>query len=454
MNDKQPAEEAATPYRPLRGHPAPSTPIPSRGVSQSAAEDRSPGGPAAGVALPGDGAAEPPPPGTLKVPRERPRVRVTSPADLLAVVPHLFGFHPASSFVVLGATGPRTEIELGFRYDLPDPPRKSSAAEIAEHAGAVLSHRQITTLIGVGYGPGRLVAPVADALTAVAKRQGLRLQELLRAENGRYWSYLCHDACCCPDQGVPFDYRSHLTSVVMTAAGFAAYPDRAARAQAIAPLSGDAAEAVERAIRRACDRAETIMAEAAEQGSRNPLRRVVDEGRRAVREAIRVYQSGERITDDDQMAWLLVALVNLPVRDDAWARMDPDGREAHLTLWADLTRRATGPWLPAPACLLAFTAWQSGDGTLANIALARALEADPTYSMALLLRDILDAGVPPSLARLPLTPEEVADGYEQAEQPSATSPSHQRQKRSKGRQSRGERGAGTSAVPAKRRRRQ
>ena len=74
-------------------------------------------------------------------------------------------------------------------------------------------------------------------------------------------------------------------------------------------------------------------------------------------------------------------------------------------------RRADGPWLPAPASLLAFTAWQSGDGTLANIALDRALAADPDYSMARLLRDILAAGVPPSQARLPMTPEEVEESY-------------------------------------------
>ena len=69
----------------------------------------------------------------------------------------------------------------------------------------------------------------------------------------------------------------------------------------------------------------------------------------------------------------------------------------------------------APASLLAFTAWQAGDGTLANIALDRAVAADPGYSMALLLRDILAAGIPPSQARLPMTPEEVAESYAQAE---------------------------------------
>jgi hypothetical protein len=92
--------------------------------------------------------------------------------------------------------------------------------------------------------------------------------------------------------------------------------------------------------------------------------------------------------------------------------MDPPHRAAHLRLWTDLVRGAADAWLPAPAALLAFTAWQCGDGALASIAIDRALACDPGYSMALLLRDILDAGVPPSEARLPMTPDEVERGYE------------------------------------------
>jgi len=65
--------------------------------------------------------------------------------------------------------------------------------------------------------------------------------------------------------------------------------------------------------------------------------------------------------------------------------------------------------------LLAFTAWQAGDGALANIALDRAVASDPAYSMALLLRDIMDAGVPPSAARMPMTPDQVAASYAQAD---------------------------------------
>ena len=35
--------------------------------------------------------------------------------------------------------------------------------------------------------------------------------------------------------------------------------------------------------------------------------------------------------------------------------------------------------------------------------------------MALLLRQVISAGAPPSLARLPMTPEEVAASYDDAE---------------------------------------
>ena len=45
------------------------------------------------------------------------------------------------------------------------------------------------------------------------------------------------------------------------------------------------------------------------------------------------------------------------------------------------------------------------------MALDRALADEPQYSMAQLLRQVITAGSPPSLARLPMTPEEVAASY-------------------------------------------
>lgn len=87
--------------------------------------------------------------------------------------------------------------------------------------------------------------------------------------------------------------------------------------------------------------------------------------------------------------------------------MIPQHRAAHRRLWTDLTRRARPGNVAAPASLLAFVAWQAGDG-----ALDRAFADDAGYPMAVLLREALNAGLPPSVAVLSMTPEEVAAGYD------------------------------------------
>ena len=331
-------------------------------------------------------------------------------------MPHLLGYHPSKSFVVIGVAPPRARVRLGFRYDLPDPPDAAVAEEIAGHATAILARQRITMAILIGYGPGHLVTPVADALRAAAGRARLTLREVLRADGGRYWSYLCHEPACCPAEGVPYDSVAHPAAAAMVTAGLAAYPDRQALARTLAPVTGAAAGSMAGATERALRRVGVLIGEQQRSGrSGDVLRLVVEDGRRAVSEAISAYRAGGRLADDEQIAWLSVALADLRVRDDAWARMDPDFREAHQRLWADIVRRACPAYVPAPASLLAFTAWQAGEGTLANIAIERALDADPQYSMALLLSDIIDAGVPPSEARLPMTPEEVAESYAQAE---------------------------------------
>jgi hypothetical protein len=134
----------------------------------------------------------------------------------------------------------------------------------------------------------------------------------------------------------------------------------------------------------------------------------------AVIEAIAAYQRGESISAGSRAAWLTVVLQDLRVRDDAWCRMDPAQRKEHLRLWTDLTRLARPGYVAPPAALLAFVAWQSGNGALANVALDRALADNPGYPMARLLRQAIDSGAPPSLARIPMTPEEVAASYEEA----------------------------------------
>lgn len=328
------------------------------------------------------------------------RVRVDSLAGVLAVVPFLLGFHPARSLVVIGIEPPRGRIKVTFRYDLPDPPAAALATELARHAAQVLGQQQIDLVLALGYGPGPLVTPVMEALRVSLDETGIMLRDLVRVQDGRYWSYLCANPQCCPAEGVPFDPQAHPAAATLTAAGVPAYPDRDSLSRSLAPLGGGVADSMSQATQRALSRA-----------ARVPL---VPDGLHAVQDAIGIYRGGGQITDDDQFAWLSVALADLRVRDDAWARMEPEHRKAHQRLWTDVVRRACRPYVPAPAALLAFTAWQSGDGAVANMALERALSADPAYSMALLISEAVESGLPPSAARLPMTPAEVEASYRDA----------------------------------------
>ena len=369
---------------------------------------------------PGPGPADPPP---AKPARPSALLRVGSPDAVLAVIPGLLGFHPSRSLVVVGAGPPRGRIQLAFRYDLPEPPDAAAAAKIAAHAAAVLARHQLTLAIAVGYGPGPMVTPVVDALVRELRLADITLHDTLRVENGRYWSYSCHDPRCCPADGVPFDLAAHPAAAAMSAAGNKALRDRAALAATIAPLGGLAGESMRQATRRAERHAAGLIRAGAASGGRSgAAERVTAEGLRAVSEAIGAYRRGGRITGDDRLAWLAVSLSDLRVRDDAWARMVPEQVRAHLRLWTDLVRRVPARYAPAPASLLAFTAWQDGNGALANVAAQRALAADPEYSMALLVVEAIGAGIPPSAARLPMTPEQVAASYAQAESGDAGQP--------------------------------
>ena len=59
-------------------------------------------------------------------------VRAGSPAALLRLVPHLLGFVPEASLVVIGVAPPRDRIRVTLRYDLPDPSEADQATRRAE----------------------------------------------------------------------------------------------------------------------------------------------------------------------------------------------------------------------------------------------------------------------------------------------------------------------------------
>jgi hypothetical protein len=341
-------------------------------------------------------------------------VRVGSPAALLTLVPHLLGFVPEASLVVIGVAPPRNRVRVTLRYDLPEPPEPDLVADVAAHAVGVLRTQRLTAAVAVAYGPETLVTPAADELQDAARQAEIDVREFLRVQDGRYWSYACGNEACCPAAGVPFEPDPQAAQAAsLIGARTPVLASRAAVAARVAPLGGNAAESMRQATRRAEQHSAQLLAKVRKSGRLGAVRHMIAaEGLAAVGAMITRYRDGGRFTTDDEVARLTVALRDLRVRDDAWARMDPAHGEAHLRLWTDVVRRAQPGHVAAPAALLAFVAWQSGDGALANVALDRALADDPRYSMATLLRQVITAGAPPSLARLPMTPEEVAASYD------------------------------------------
>ncbi len=103
---------------------------------------------------------------------------------------------------------------------------------------------------------------------------------------------------------------------------------------------------------------------------------------------------GDRVSDEDAVR-LSVWLNRRDVRDEVWGWITRDNAPAVLCLLTHASSIVVPPFEPAVLGLAAFAAWLSGDGAQALIAVERALAADPLYSMAGGVLELLEAGVSP-----------------------------------------------------------
>jgi hypothetical protein len=361
-------------------------------------------------------------------------LKVSSPAELISAVPYLIGFHPADSLTVVAMRD--HQIAFAVRIDLPElsaPEEEARAAVL--HLASVVAQQEVQAVTLIGYGEAARVTPAVLRISDAFRRIGLIVVDELRVAGGRYWSYLCTDPTCCPADGRPCDPADSVVAAEATFAGAVALPSREALAAQVAPATGADREAMIAATARAGIRLAALAGErrrstgdapgaagwgvpaegtapgpsgdgrqldpdalrlggAGLSGEPRFFRLVRRAGRAAVRDAERRYRSGRRLTDDET-AWLGLLLLHLPVRDYAWTRTRKQQWE--VALWSDVLRRVEPRYAPAPASLLAFVAWRSGLGALASIAVERALEQQADYSLAVMLREALLFGLPPSV---------------------------------------------------------
>lgn len=321
-------------------------------------------------------------------------------ADLLDALPRMLGFQPAASAVLVALAPPRGRVVLTMRVDLPPPQQESACARLlaghARRAGAtsavLVVYDDRPAPAGGGRWRGRSLArAVRSALRGCG---GLTLADALGVRDARWRSLLCRDDSCCPPEGQPVrpaDSPS-AAAVTLAAEGAVVLPSRAAVVESLAgPSGGELGPLV--ALH---ERAAAVLATTVERGSGADSVRT--ETVELLGAAVTAWTSGRR-PDDATAARLVVGLADVCARDQVLAWAGDDDTSALFGLLLHLSGRAVEPFAAPVLTTLAWVAYARGDGTLANIAVDRALRDDPAYSLARLIAEGLAAGLHPEHVR-------------------------------------------------------
>lgn len=119
------------------------------------------------------------------------------------------------------------------------------------------------------------------------------------------------------------------------------------------------------------------------------------EGVVVLQKLIKEFSTESFTPDSSDIALLLMRLRDLQVRDFALGCMTKQDVKEHVEFWRWVVRIAPTAYKAPPATLLSATAYELGETHLAESALESALDADPQYPLALLLKRVFAAGWPP-----------------------------------------------------------
>ena len=334
-------------------------------------------------------------------------VRISDPGEVVASLPQLLGFRPEESVVIVGLGGPSGgRVGLTVRADIP-PPMHAAPLATALARGVATDEPAGVLVALVSEAPdepgydGELGLPHRDlvhALVVALADEGIPVRDAFLVRCGRWWSYDCPHPCCAPGAGTPLPEGVTELAAASVVTGQVVARDRAELEARIAPSGDRAGAAMAAALLTVTTDCSIRALEVGEDD-------MADESWTAVRDAVERFRpglQGSRLTDTEivRVCW---GLLDGTVRDRALQLALSDEPAVVEALWAECTRRAPAPLDAVPATLLAVGVWLRGDGAMANVALERALDSDPAYGFARLLRDALAACVRPELLRAMLT---------------------------------------------------
>jgi hypothetical protein len=339
-------------------------------------------------------------------------IRLTSPHELLAIVPFVLGFHPTNSIVVLCLRDNR--LGLTQRLDLPRP---SEADHVASALMPPLVNENPDSVILIGYEAcvGDSL-PALESLTAALQSAAIRIHDRLVVRNGRWRSLDCHSPDCCPPGGSSVPEPADVSRVVaeFIGQGIAPHPDREALAQQLetGPQAVAVAEVL-RSLQRERSKAHDCQAiPRAELFGSWP--RILDHDGSTLSAEDAAFAAASLLdieVRDALVAWLCPGTLDLKELSDEVQKLfsglkkgwdmddiDPASRGAQNAIQDRLIRLCAclpdDIAAPALSILASFTWWR-GDGALARVALARALRCDPDYRLAQLLLQMVELAIRP-----------------------------------------------------------
>jgi hypothetical protein len=172
-------------------------------------------------------------------------IKLTSPHELLAVVPYLLGFCPTNSIVTLCLSDNR--LGLTQRLDLPPPDR---AHDVASALLPILIRESPDSVILIGYEDQEGDSLLAvESLTAALRSSAIDIHDRIIVRGHRWRSLDCHNPSCCPPEGRPVPKPADVPGVIaeFVGRGVAPHLDRESLARQVE--AGPQAAAVGKVIR-------------------------------------------------------------------------------------------------------------------------------------------------------------------------------------------------------------
>jgi hypothetical protein len=283
------------------------------------------------------------------------------------------------------------------RIDLPDEPGELPVVvDVLARAAACNSDRGSPTVaMVVVYTADECVAEAgAELMRQALGAAGSEVVLTIRADGGR-WFPLGDGGETGPGAraGVPYDVRSHELTTRGVVDGRVTFATREELVDSLAP--------------RDPERVEEVLAAYAQLPVLDDSRTTLVQEGGWLRDAIRCHAAQGNVPEAPAIARILRAVGHRDLRDLAWCDVTCDDAERHAELWRAVVQHSPEALVAAPAGLLAFTAWLSGNGALSWCAVDRSLCADPDHVLARLVGQALETAMPPTAWR-PIRLEELA----------------------------------------------